>query len=89
MSEDRDIRAAQARYELDLTSEVFAKTRASLIENLISTKLGEDRLREKYALTLQGLDAVRAALEAMIQAPKDDALIAEHLATLKEQMAAQ
>lgn len=56
-------RGSQAREELALTAEAFAKVRAGLLEVIAKSAIGETTLREKVYMGVQVIDAMHKLLE--------------------------
>ena len=63
---DPRVRANAANRELEQTSEAFAALRQSMIDELIATPVQRALEREKLYLGINALDAVKAALMAVI-----------------------
>lgn len=73
-------RSEKARREFTETEAAFGSVRTALVNQLLSSKIGESLLRDKLVLTIQALDQVRSAILAVAQ----DGDIERHIEALQE-----
>jgi DNA-binding protein Fis len=55
-----------AQSELNLTEEVFASIRQGMLDKLLSSSLGDQALRERLYMGINGLDLVRKTLKDIV-----------------------
>lgn len=55
-----------AQTELTLTEEAFATIRQSMLDKIIGSSMGQQELRERLYMGINGLDLVQKALKTMV-----------------------